>query len=514
VRRQVLARAGRVAVDLPQLWALVALTGIFIILALWLIRPHDFWWHVRAGQWIVENGRIPKVDLFSFTRAGEPWAYQSWLMEVVFYLLFSAGGLPLVIFFHAMVITAAYALLLRVNQHASGGDLRWAALTTMAAAAVGVANWNPRPQTVSFLLFGLTLYIIQRHAALRPAGPPASSLRPAARSQLRGDRLLWWLPPLFAFWANAHGGFVFGLALLGAYLLARLVAWVRRQDRFPAKLLLASGLSAAAILLTPLGLGMVDYVLGFFRHPLTLSRNMEFLPPTVRTLDGRLVFGFLAALITLLFVGGYRPTLHESVGLLLFGLLALMARRNVAWFGFVAAPTMAASLRCWASRRGAARGVRKGRPGVNRALAALVGLLALLSLPWFRPYLPVPAWRRAYVSPETAVAAVAFLRDLPQPLRVFHEQGYGSYMIWASPEVPVFIDTRVELYPLAQWDDYFALSQARYDWEAILERYGVDTLLLHRELQEPLIEAATADPDWEYCYQDEQAMIFQRTGGP
>jgi len=80
--------------------------------------------------------------------------------------------------------------------------------------------------------------------------------------------------------------------------------------------------------------------------------------------------------------------------------------------------------------------------------------------------------------------------------------------------VPVFIDPRIELCPLAQWDDYFALSQARYDWEAILERYGVDTLLLHRELQEPLIEAATADPDWEYCYQDEQAMIFQRTGGP
>lgn len=211
-------------------------------------------------------------------------------------------------------------------------------------------------------------------------------------------------------------------------------------------------------------------------------------------------------------MGRYRPTRRESLRLLLFGGLALMSRRNTAWFGFVAAPTLAASLRCWAVHRGATREGRVGRRGVNRALAVLVGLSALLSLPWFRPYLPLPEWRRAYVSPETSVEAVAFLRSLPQPRHVFHDQGYGSYMIWASPEVPVFIDTRIELYPPEQWSDYIALSQARYDWQAILDRYGIDTLLLQREAQQPLIEAATASPDWQRCYEDEQAMIFQRRG--
>ena len=149
---------------------------------------------------------------------------------------------------------------------------------------------------------------------------------------------------------------------------------------------------------------------------------------------------------------------------------------------------------------------------MNRALALLVCLLALTSLPWFRPYLPWPAERRAYASPETPVEAVAFLRDLPQPLRVFHEMGYGSYMIWASPEVPVFIDTRIELYPEAQWRDYLALSQARYDWEDILGRYEVDTLLLQRETQKALIEAATASSNWELRYQDERSVIFQLRG--
>jgi len=303
------------------------------------------------------------------------------------------------------------------------------------------------------------------------------------------------------------------LGLLGAFLLAQLVAWLRRECRFPGHLLLVTGLSAAATMLTPLGLGMVDYVLGFLRHPVTRSLNQEFMPPTIRTQSGQLFFGFLAVWIALLLVSRHRPSLHESIPLLLFGGLALMAARNTAWFGFVAAPTMAASLRYWASDGRVGTDTCVGRPRISRALAMLVALLALLSLPWFRPHLPLPPERRAYVSPETPVRAVAFLRDLPQPLRAFHEMGYGSYMMWASPEVPVFIDTRIELYPAAQWTDYIALSQARYDWEAILERYGIDTLLLQREAQEPLIEAATLSPGWKVCYEDGQSVIFQRRGG-
>ncbi|MFC2029556.1 hypothetical protein ACFLWA_02370 [Chloroflexota bacterium] len=496
-RTQDFIRVGAADLSLPQVWAAVSLASIFVILALGLIRPHDFWWHVRAGQWIVDNGRVPAIDLFSYTRAGEPWAYQSWLMEIVLYLWMRAGGLPLVIFFHAAIITAAYGLSLWVNQHAAGGNLRWAALATMAAATLGIANWNVRPQTISFLFFALTLYAVERHAAKR-----------------LDAKWLWLLPPLFAVWANAHGGFVFGLALLGAYLLTEMLAWLRRQRPFPTRLLLVTLLSAGATLLTPIGLGMADYVLGFVKHPVTRSLNMEFWPPTIRSLDGQIFFAYLAILVVLLVASRYRPTPRQTVYLLLFGVLAVMSRRNTAWFGLVAAPTMAASLYHWTRHRHAAGKVRAGRIRTNYAMLALVGVVAFLSLPWFRPYLPLPEDRRAFLSPETPVEAVAYLRTLPSPRRVFHTEGSGSYMIWASPEVPVFVDTRIELYSEEQWFDYLALSSARYDWQAILERYGVDTLLLDREQQEHLVKAATAAPGWERTYEDEEMVIIEREGGP
>jgi hypothetical protein len=33
----------------------------------------DVWWHLASGRWIVENGAIPKVDVFSFAIEGSPW---------------------------------------------------------------------------------------------------------------------------------------------------------------------------------------------------------------------------------------------------------------------------------------------------------------------------------------------------------------------------------------------------------------------------------------------------------
>jgi len=88
---------------------------------------------------------------------------------------------------------------------------------------------------------------------------------------------------------------------------------------------------------------------------------------------------------------------------LLFGGLALLAVRNTSWFGFVAAPSLAAALSRWTINRTAASNLKApDRLTVNRVLAAGLTTAAVLSLPWLRPYMPLPGWR-AYVSPDTPV---------------------------------------------------------------------------------------------------------------
>ena len=90
--------------------------------------------------------------------------------------------------------------------------------------------------------------------------------------------------------------------------------------------------------------------------------------------------------------------------------------------------------------------------------------------------------------------------------------GYGSYLIWALyPDVRVFIDARVELYPVEQWQDYIAIGQAR-DYNALLDKYAVTRVMLDRKLQPKLSEALGRDRQrWTLEYRDPQTEIYRRS---
>jgi hypothetical protein len=38
----------------------------------------DIWWHVKAGEWILEHGRVPRLDIFTYSSEGRPWIDLHW----------------------------------------------------------------------------------------------------------------------------------------------------------------------------------------------------------------------------------------------------------------------------------------------------------------------------------------------------------------------------------------------------------------------------------------------------
>ena len=65
-----------------RLWAFLA-SGLPVLAAVIAPFPSvDLTYHLRAGGEILDTGRIPNVDTWTFTVAGQPWLDQQWLPVV------------------------------------------------------------------------------------------------------------------------------------------------------------------------------------------------------------------------------------------------------------------------------------------------------------------------------------------------------------------------------------------------------------------------------------------------
>ncbi|MCS7282081.1 MAG: hypothetical protein NZ769_01790, partial [Anaerolineae bacterium] len=270
----------------------------------------------------------------------------------------------------------------------------------------------------------------------------------------------------------------------------------------------ALALAAAAALLNPRGPQSLAYLIGMSVHPVVQSMVPEWAPPTFSTLTGASFFIGLLLTAALLALSPRRPTPLELLLFLAFAALGLRTARGVVWFGLVLAPVWAGHLS--ALIRSVPRPVSemaRSLPATLLALFLIVGALA--TLPWFKHWLPLPPPKAGLISAETPVAATEFLLRQRPPGPLFHAMPFGSYLIWAAqPDYPVFVDSRIELYPAEVWLDYLHISAAGCGWEERLARYGIRTLMLSPQDQPALVAAARASPNWQQIYEDPVAVIF------
>lgn len=491
---------------IEQLWAIMALALIGAFIALVPTTPHDFWWHLKVGQIVAEHG-IPSTNLFAWTLpADAPFIYATWLGEWLFYALYQLGGLPATVLARNLAGLAGFTLV-AVEARRRSGSWRLAALAALFAAAMTINNLTTRTQNWSWIPFGLFVLILGAYVD--------GQLRP---------RWLLALPPVMVFWVNAHGAFVLGLALVAIVAAGETLRRLLKQPRALSWerlrwLCLAGAATLAATLLNPIGPGIFGYVFKLLTDPPSQGLVNEWQPPTTHSAAGFFFFAAILALLAAFALARRRPTLTDVLMACAFLWLAWGGQRYVVWFGMAAMPLLAQSLA--APRSPLVRASRAPRLVLPSTLLALLLLALIVAVqPPFKPSLGLPQpYKELFAdvpggpelfSADTPVGAAEYLRAHPGG-RLFNEMGYGSYLDWALyPDMQVFADPRVELYDLALWQDYLAISEAR-DYNALLVgKYGVTRVLLDRRIQPLLAAALASDSAWEREYADARAEIYRR----
>ncbi|OIO09313.1 MAG: hypothetical protein AUJ52_06680 [Elusimicrobia bacterium CG1_02_63_36] len=479
-------------------WAWIATLPVL----LFPVGDPDLWWHLHAAKRLLADGSWPRTEVWSFTIPGAPWVNFEWLGQLAYYAAYQGGGIAGVWLLKALLLAAA-ALGVQFLLSRIGIGVQYRALGTALWITAAAPRADARIELFSIAAFSWLLCGLETR---RRRGIPAGSERSLALFGAAAGAL----------WANLHGGFVYGFALLGAYALHDSL---ERRGR---GLWWAFGGAVFGTALNPYGLGLHALL---WRHAAEAASLqgliLEWAPldPT-RPSHWPTWFFLITTMAALgaLWRGRRRVPPLAAVLLGLFGMAALRHARAGIFFVTLAIaylPLLALKARKMP------RVTRRTFQGVAVLLAAL-GAFGL----WIGA--PVRTLRAVHHREFWPVRAADFMEREREfrDLRVYNAWGWGGYLGYRFGDAwRIFQDGRYVFHPLLlEAREGIASPEA---WTRFLGRYGVEAALMEnaplkvastreypdgtrRVFQRPFYLSFMPREKWALVYWDAQALLFVR----
>ena len=465
------------------------------------VRDPDIWWHLKTGDWIVQHHAVPYVGIFSRTAANRPWIAYSWGYEVLqsrAYAWFGLVGFAM----YGILLTVAVTFVLFWMLHRLCGCFWVAWILALIGSFAFLFSLMPRPVFVSMILFTVLLTFL-------------------LEAQRTGSmRLLWWLPLVFAIWANIHIQFLYGLAVLGLFMGTNLVQ--RLASRFGIELdfleeptlPLAGLIGVLFACFAATFVGPYTYHLYHVVSAYSSSHVPYFMIQELSAFDFKTFTHYVLLLLTAaaFFAVGWRKKidLFKLALLTVTSVIAFRTQRD-AWFLGISAATFIAD---WGADEdddeNADGGARPKVSGPVLSLPELAGVCAVLAI------LMWPVARNAgfnardldrAISREYPVNAVNFVRRGSFPGPLYNNLDWGGFLIWYMPQYPVTVDGRNDLYGDELDLLTYKSSQGEgYTSDPYLNEAGL--VLLPKKL--PLAKLLTIDSRFRLVFQDSISMVFVR----
>ena len=487
------------------------IAAVMVIVALPVtrtIQDPDFWWHLRAGQLILQHGGLLGNDPFTYTVANHHWTMHEWLNEVLFAVEFAVGGLGLIVLIlSAVTWLGLLAVIQKARLRNPGRGVL--GLGMLIAVVAGFPIWGPRVQMITFAFSALTMFLVERY-------------------MVRGGKAMWVLVPLFVLWSNLHGEFVIGLGFMAVILLAEVVGGrlnmpdpAPRSRLLPLLYLLIACTAVSMINLN--GPSILFYAPGTQASTAQQSLIEEWFSPNFHDWEV-LVYGAMMLSLAMLIVFNRRIRARDVALVLVTTALSLQSARNIELFVVAstpvfidqlatATPRMCAAIRRLRRTPAAVPARNRVQPPLLFRLAACTALLAGLGgvyVAWLVPKMQLQPYSLTYAK-EFPVCAAQWLAEAPERLNIFNQYGEGGYLAYtlSSRGDKVFIFGDAALMGDQMLETYASVETVTPSWDSIIRRLGTDIVLF--DVNTPLADVMDHAEDWTKVYEDGLSVAFVPT---
>ena len=439
----------------------------------------DVWWHLRTGEWIMQHHALPHTEPFSSFAAGKSWSAYSWLFELLILQLFQRLGLTGIVAYTIGMVLIFTVLLHRMIRHRQPDFTMGLLLMFIACYCLDPLNM-PRSWWFTIVFFVLELDILMQ---VRKTG------------KTRG---LFWLPLIFALWANLHIQFVYGLIVLLIALVEAVAAqkWtsIRTRSRF-SWLLGTFIVCALAVLVNPYGWNIYAVAYQYGTDKDLLYRLSEMQAMAFRSPGDFIVLGFALAATAALAMAR-RIQLFEIL-LLAFSIFVSFRAQRDAWVVVIAASAIIAP-----AIRGKRENIFRLKWSGVAAAAAAAGMLVILAFQAIHVDNPK---MQAVLAEHLPVRAVEVVKERGYRGPLYNDFGWGGYLIW-SLRMPVSIDGRTNVYGDERIDRFVSVWAGSSDWasDPDLAKAG----LIIGPANSALVQLLRMDPRFELAYEDKVAAVF------
>lgn len=452
------------------------------------LSGNDFWWHVKAGQWIVDNKSFPVHDMFSWygIENNLKWTAHEWLSEVVFYLIFSIGGQIGIYVFCFAISVILLALIYSVCKDFVLNNMLFTVLFFVYTTILFCLFVYARPHIFSFIIFFLTLKILYDYV------------------NNKSEKAIYFLPLLGILWANFHGGSSNLIYILPIFfIITGLFNFSFGKVEFKAlpkkkiiKLALTTIVSAACICINPYGISMLTYPFSNMSDTLMLDLINEWASPDAKVLATLLFFFIPFALVLLsLFTTDKKI---KAIDLLVLAFFSYMFLRSTRFIVFYMIATSFFAL-YYMPKFGKLNPVERKADKIFSVV--IIGLLCAATIFGF-VRASFTYKNGDLITHELDKQFVDLIKE-DNPSRPYTDYNYGGDLIYYG--VRVYVDGRADVYTGTPLADYYNLTVLNvhetladnYDTftfvEDILNKYNYDAFLIDNS--RPLLQYLYSHPE-------------------
>ncbi len=457
-----------------------------------LLYDQDTYWHLAAGQLILDNGYIPTTDPFSFTAEGQRWLLLSWAWDALLAQFYRWQGMFGIVYMSALVYAVTLTLCFTTARDKSGDVI--AAMLATILVMLGIELYA-RPQEITFLM-------VMAFAAL---------LQPAVLKQYRREAAIAF-PLLMVIWVNFHGAFTAGFVILGMHWLAAQIMQKRKDRNYFAYII---GACFIASLLNPYGIyawrGVAWAVSGFSKELIVEWSGLRF------SLMMLLTKLFIVLFVVLVPPTDRRFTLGERLVAYAWLFLGLSSIRHLPIFYLVASPMLAVALKSWLQSgekrdpwpplQELADKVMQVAPLMTTRVLALcfIALFCLLApAPGMKALLGADDYRPQQALQEEAV----WIRNNMPNGRFLNHYNVGGALIHGS--VKTFVDARAEAaFPPAVLADYLTFHYGEEGWDKLLDKYRISGAVIPKT-DPAMVDRFRNRSGWRLAFTGKDALVFLR----